>query len=734
MSSRKRAAPGADPPIQPSPNMNNLQPIMDYSSYDMGNNGYNLQPFDNGMYENFGAPVPFMDVPQYGAVPGEPGQLVRRNPNQQLTTRGLQWPDENTAQTGGNPDSEDEAELNQRAMAAKSEAQARNRQIPPFIQKLSSFLDESKNTDLIRWSDDGRSFVVLDEEEFAKTLIPELFKHNNYASFVRQLNMYGFHKKVGLSDNSMKASENKRKTPSEYWNQYFRRGRPDLLYLIQKPKTVPTSKRKREDGRGEHSDEEKKPNMIQLGDNAAAAGAQNQDLATIPKQELVGLRNELLTLQRQQKLISGVIGQIKRQNDQLYQQASAFQAMHDRHESSINAILTFLATFYNRSLEGNGPLNMAEMFKNALGGQAQQPQGNIVEMPDLPNMDINAAMRNGSSVSQSRRKQPLLLPAPDAKPAASTTPVASMSTSNRMAHPRTQTATPQPRRPPAPRVSSVEDTGYIDGPSPMAPIKAESETPQTIGDTNDILSAINAANANSPAMANNLDFNSALEQLQNTDGTSSLTPQQQRQMLSMLGAGDGSSSAALRRSTDPSLPQQINQSHEQLEILERLQKEQDAKVAQLAERLGPLSPNGAVPGLHDAQNNGTPIQPPPDFNLDDFLNDTSGSQFEYDPNMPENPSYADLGIDGFGGAGSGDNHFTLGGANEDELADMDNGGGYFGSTASSSLKPGEHLSPHRRVESLTSRETTPGTTGTEEVSSATGTGNSPRKRRKTGDL
>jgi heat shock transcription factor len=79
---------------------------------------------------------------------------------------------------------------------------------------------------------------VLDEDEFARTLIPELFKHNNYASFVRQLNMYGFHKKVGLSDNSMRASERKNKSPSEYANPYFKRGHPDLLWLIQKPKNV----------------------------------------------------------------------------------------------------------------------------------------------------------------------------------------------------------------------------------------------------------------------------------------------------------------------------------------------------------------------------------------------------------------------------------------------------------------------------------------------------------------
>ncbi len=87
-----------------------------------------------------------------------------------------------------------------------------------------------------------RLFVVLDEDEFAKTLIPELFKHNNYASFVRQLNMYGFHKRVGLSDNSMKASE--RKTRAQRILQPVLPARhPNLLWLINKQKVVTRGRR-----------------------------------------------------------------------------------------------------------------------------------------------------------------------------------------------------------------------------------------------------------------------------------------------------------------------------------------------------------------------------------------------------------------------------------------------------------------------------------------------------------
>lgn len=36
---------------------------------------------------------------------------------------------------------------------------------------------------------EGNSFLVLDEQRFAKEILPKYFKHNNMASFIRQLNM-----------------------------------------------------------------------------------------------------------------------------------------------------------------------------------------------------------------------------------------------------------------------------------------------------------------------------------------------------------------------------------------------------------------------------------------------------------------------------------------------------------------------------------------------------------------
>ena len=48
---------------------------------------------------------------------------------------------------------------------------------------------EDLNTDIFHFFQNGQSFLVLDEQRFAKEILPKYFKHNNMASFVRQLNM-----------------------------------------------------------------------------------------------------------------------------------------------------------------------------------------------------------------------------------------------------------------------------------------------------------------------------------------------------------------------------------------------------------------------------------------------------------------------------------------------------------------------------------------------------------------
>ncbi|KAL1311216.1 hypothetical protein AAFC00_001408 [Neodothiora populina] len=62
-----------------------------------------------------------------------------------------------------------------------------------FIHKLYSMLEDQSIQHLISWSSSNESFVMSPSTEFSKVLA-SYFKHTNISSFVRQLNMYGFHK------------------------------------------------------------------------------------------------------------------------------------------------------------------------------------------------------------------------------------------------------------------------------------------------------------------------------------------------------------------------------------------------------------------------------------------------------------------------------------------------------------------------------------------------------------
>ncbi|KAG1756846.1 uncharacterized protein EDB91DRAFT_1262399 [Suillus paluster] len=194
--------------------------------------------------------------------------------------------------------------------------------VPAFLQKLYEMVNDPSDHDLIRWSDTGDSFFVLDQERFASEVLGRWFKHKNFSSFVRQLNMYGFHKIPHLQQGVLRSD-----TDTEFWNfehPHFLRGQPDLLCLIQRKKQAAAS----------------------TSDIAAATRVHLRLRAPLTPGQLMDMNsivNGIQAIKRHQAAISADLNDLKSSNQHLWQEAIAARERHKKHQDTINRILKFLA-------------------------------------------------------------------------------------------------------------------------------------------------------------------------------------------------------------------------------------------------------------------------------------------------------------------------------------------------------------------------------------------------------
>ncbi|CAN1336324.1 Heat stress transcription factor A-2 [Linum perenne] len=171
---------------------------------------------------------------------------------------------------------------------------------PPFLSKTYEMVEDPSTDAVVSWSQARNSFIVWDSHKFSTTLLPRYFKHNNFSSFIRQLNTYGF-----------------RKVDPDRWefgNEGFLGGQKHLLKTIKRRRHSSSSH-----GGGNCS------KVAELGSNYSGMDEEIENL----KRERNALMAEIVRIRQQQHL----------SRDQI-------DAMEDRllkTEKKQHQMLTFLA-------------------------------------------------------------------------------------------------------------------------------------------------------------------------------------------------------------------------------------------------------------------------------------------------------------------------------------------------------------------------------------------------------
>ncbi|CAR29441.1 hypothetical protein ZYGR_0AD01230 [Zygosaccharomyces rouxii] len=226
-----------------------------------------------------------------------------------------------------------------------------------FVNKVWSMLNDESNGNLIRWAEDGKSFVVVNREEFVHQVLPKYFKHSNFASFVRQLNMYGWHKVQDVKSGSIQNSSDDK---WQFENEFFIRGREDLLQHIvrQRPANQARLSGPTDPGSGTaNGNGEMHLSEYHLGDNVNFAA----------------LLNELEQIKYSQLAISKDLLRINKDNELLWKENMLARERHRTQQQALEKILRFLASLVPHMDQKMIAENIFQDVHNGNGNQTDMP-------------------------------------------------------------------------------------------------------------------------------------------------------------------------------------------------------------------------------------------------------------------------------------------------------------------------------------------------------------------------
>ena len=91
-------------------------------------------------------------------------------------------------------------------------------------------IQDENNKNIIRWNKEENGFIIVDYKRFITELLSKNFKTEVFSSFIRQLNLYDFHK-IKTKDNNNQNSSN---SIYEFTNVNFLKNDPEKIHLIKR--------------------------------------------------------------------------------------------------------------------------------------------------------------------------------------------------------------------------------------------------------------------------------------------------------------------------------------------------------------------------------------------------------------------------------------------------------------------------------------------------------------------